>query len=135
MLRPTLIFLGLAFILFGHAGCRTTTAVVKPKGTVAVTLEAAKKSTSINATVANLVVVTLPPIDPGQAWQISYHDPRFLKQVREIQAGASPDAGPTVSFLALNQGRTRLRFVLLPSATARVADPIDHQELIVTLSY
>ena len=109
----------------------TTHPDVKPTGTVPIVLAGDKKAAEVTAKLQNLLVITMPATDPGHVWQISFHDPRFLKQMTGLTATGGATA--TVSFLAVHGGRTRLRFVLLPSSVLRNASPIDQQEIVLTI--
>ena len=106
---------------------------LKPTGTVPITLAGEKKSSTANAYLQNVVVITLPRADPGCTWQISFHDPRFLKQLSALKAPPGGETGPTVSFMTLHNGRTTLRFLLLPPNAGRDAAPVDQQELLLTI--
>jgi len=124
-----LLAAGLAF-----AGCNTGPKRIQPTGEVAANLTAEKKSTELEASAGNRIKITFPPTAAGHAWQISFHDTRYLKQMSEIQPGPAPDTGPSISFLALARGRTRLRFMLLPATRERTAAPVDHQEVVLSIN-
>lgn len=132
MLRTILGRSLVPLVLFLGAGCESA---LKPNGKAEFTLEADKKSSEGTARVANRVRVTLPPVPVGFVWQISYHDARFLKQMEELKMPGKPDEGGTVTFLALNTGRTRLRFLLVPPNDGKTARPVDQQELVLTISF
>ena len=117
----------------GVTSCETPSGVIKPRGTVSVSLDGVKKRGSITVALANLLAITMPPVKPGLVWQISYHDPRYLKQHSNFTAPTSPETGSTVSFVALVPGATRLRFLLVPADAGRSVDPVDQQEIIVTI--
>ena len=133
MCRAVLIAGLLVACAVGLVGCANGPAPIKPRGATAVKLDAAKKRTTIQAGLANLVTITMPPARPGYAWQISYHDSRYLKQQTDFTPAAAADAGPTISFLAIGPGNTRLRFVLVPAGTNQGVDPADQQELVFTI--
>lgn len=114
-------------------GCGSGAPAVKAKGTVTVPLDAAKKRVSINASVANIVTLVMPPSPPGHVWQIAFHDTRFLKQQTEFVPPRTPEEGYSVSFLALSFGTTRLRFVLVPVSTGGPVNPVDQQDLIIRI--
>ncbi|MSU51764.1 MAG: hypothetical protein EXS37_22185 [Opitutus sp.] len=106
---------------------------ITPKGTVKVVLDAEKKSTALAVKTHNLIAITFPPAAAGFGWQISYHDSRYLKQMTDIKPATVAGEGATISFLALNIGRSRLRFLLAPLGTDRESKPIDQQELVLTM--
>lgn len=113
-------------------GCRT--APIKASRTIAVTIEAEAKTRTIEVKPLTQLDVTLPPVDAGFVWQISFHDARFLKQVQPLQPG-TPGVGATVSFISVNFGRTRVRFLLLPKSEGREATPIDQQEIVIAIQH
>ena len=113
-------------------GCESPVETFKPEGSAAVVFAPGEKRQTLKAALANVVTVTLPAGASGTAWQIAQHDPRFLKLHADFQPPPRPAEGTTVSFVALTQGTTRLRFVLVP-ADARAATPLDHRELVVTI--
>lgn len=114
------------------AACTSAPPRIESHGTTPVVLTESQKSTTLTVELHHTVKVVLPPPrEPGLAWQISFHDARFLQQQNEITA--TSDAPPSVSFLAVREGRTRLRFVLLPATPARAVDPVDHQEVVLTI--
>jgi len=113
-------------------GCESSK-VIKPSGDVAVSLDAAKKRGVISVFLSNTLSLTLPPAGPGFNWQIAFHDMRFLKQQTDFRPPKTPDAGPTVTFLAVNMGSTRLRFVLVPVSSEASVTPIDQQEVAVKI--
>jgi hypothetical protein len=130
---PLLRF-GIALCALALTACSTRAPELKPQGTLPITLSVEKKSTAATAQLFNLITITLPaPKAPGYHWQISFHDTRYLKQTTEILPAAADSAGPTVSFIAKAPGRTRVRFMLVPASSARVADPVDQQELVLTI--
>lgn len=114
-------------------GCKTAPPDIKPSGEMKVQLEVENKTSTFAVKRLHLLEVTLPPIRPEYHWTISFHDTRYLKLVHEIKAPVNPADGATVAFIVLGTGRTRLRFVLLPSNGARSVEPIDQQELILTI--
>ena len=122
------------FCALALAACSTRAPDLKPQGNAAVTLSADKKSSTATVELYNLITITLPaPKVPGYRWQISFHDARYLKQTTEIVPASAGGAGPTVSFIAATPGRTRLRFMLVPEGSGRVANPVDQQELVLTI--
>lgn len=129
----TLRLVGALLAASAGSGCASKKPDLTPTGTAAVKLDADHKVSAFTVKQLNLVVLTLPPADGEHRWAISFHDTRYLKLMSEIQAPASPDAGATVSFLALKTGRTRLRFLLLPTTKARSVQPIDQQEFVLTI--
>ena len=128
-------WLGLIIVagLAGITGCESSNGALKFSGSVAVSLEAAEKRGRVTARLANLVAITLPPAPPGFEWQLAFHDTRYLKQHTGILLPQNPSEGSTVSFVAVTTGSTRLRFLLLPVTPGRAVDPLDQQELIVTI--
>ncbi|MBM3855273.1 MAG: hypothetical protein FJ399_19315 [Verrucomicrobia bacterium] len=133
MCRVGLIAGWLAACAVGLVSCASGPAPLKPRGAVAVKLDAAKKRSTVQAGLANLVTITMPPARPGFAWQISFHDSRYLKQQTDFTPPAAADAGPAISFLAINNGNTRLRFVLVPASTNLGVDPVDQQEVVFSI--
>ncbi len=133
MIRQHLLALLMIACAAGFTSCETATKEIKPKGTVSVSLDGVKKRGAIRISLVNLLAITLPPAKPSLAWQISFHDPRFLKQHTDIMAPASPDQGATVSFIAVSPGATRLRFLLVPVSAGQSVDPVDQQEIMVTI--
>lgn len=133
ILSPTLALV--ALMLAGAPGC-TTRSELTPEGEVAVVLSDDKKTNAVTAQLRNLIAITLPvPKAPGYRWQISFHDVRYLKQMTDIVPGKTPDAGPTISFMARLPGRTRVRFLLLPDTNDRVATPVDAQEVVLAIEF
>lgn len=118
--------------LLGAFGCTSKPPIV-PTGTVAVTLTPAEPFASEKAAFHSLLVVTLPPAPPDHRWQIAFHDTRFLQQRTPLEAAANASTGATVSFLVVNRGRTRLRFLLVPDDNRRSVDPIGQQNLVLTI--
>lgn len=112
-------------------GCAARTP--KPAGTVAVALDAAKKKGAISVPLANELRLTMPPAPPGHAWQIALHDTRYLKQLSEFLPPKNAGEGTLISFLAMNLGTTRLRFLLAPQAGQSGVDPVDQYELQVRI--
>lgn len=124
---------GLACCLFALVAC-SSAPKLKVEGTVPVVLTGEKKTVSFAAEVRNEIVITLPPPkEPGYRWEISFHDVRYLKQASPIVAAAAPDTGPSIKFIALMSGRTRLRFALVPDTNERVVKPLDQQDLVITI--
>jgi hypothetical protein len=125
----------LVALLFG-AGCGASGCASRvdltPTRTIPVSLESEKKLNEVTVSLQNLVVITLPAAGPGYTWQISFHDPRFLKQMSELKPLA-PNTPATVQFLTLHGGRTHLRFLLLPPHAGRDARPVDQQEVVLTI--
>ncbi len=111
-------------------GCGTP--ALKATRTMAVTVEAEPKTRPLEVKPLTQIDLTLPPVDEGLIWQISFHDGRYLQQVRALTAGTG-GAGATVSFITLNSGRTRLRFLLLPKSDGRVVAPVDQQEIVMSI--
>jgi hypothetical protein len=127
------IAFGLLACALAGAGCASRPAPLTPRGTATVKLDAKQKRSTFTVRNQHLLVVTLPPTEPTHHWTITYHDTRFLKLMSDVQPPPQPTEGANASFLALNPGRTRLRFVLLPSTNHRTVDPIDQQELILII--
>ncbi len=123
----------LGVVLLLSAACETQPRPPTPRGTVAVKLLSEKKVSELTISDEYMLVVTLPPSDAGHRWEISFHDFRYLQLLRDIHPPADPHAGATVTFMTRTPGRTRLRFVLLPLQASRSVDPIDQQELILTI--
>lgn len=126
---PLLCVLALAVV---QPGCESSN-VMKPSGEVAVPLDAAKKRGTIRVEHSNVVTFTLPPAKPGLIWTISFHDTRLLKQQTPILPPKKAGDGPTVTFMAINLGSTRLRFVLVPESDAQSVAPVDQQDIAVTI--
>ena len=114
-------------------GCASRPVPLAPIGTANVKLDPERKSATFTVRNRHLLVLSLPPAAPAHHWEISFHDTRYLKLMSDIQPPAQDGESPTVSFLATTTGRTRLRFVLLPSVDRRRVDPVDQQELIVNI--
>jgi hypothetical protein len=128
----TLLGAALLFSLGIFTGCESTD-VLKPNGEVAVSLDAAKKKGSTSVLLANIITLTLPPTQPGFSWQIAFHDTRYLKQTTDIVPSKTGEEGSKVSFLAINTGSTRLRFLLVPVSGGASAIPTDQQEVTVKI--
>lgn len=135
MKRFLSVQLGFALVaLVLAAACSTRPPEIKAQGSVPIALSAEQKTTSASVKLFNEIVLTLPPPKaPGYVWQIAFHDVRFLKQTTDIRLAATNGAGPTISFIAKNPGRTRLRFVLVPEGPARETRPVDQQDIILTI--
>ena len=133
MMRRLIGFLVLVLGLSAFVGCESGPGPIKPKGTVNVTLETAKKVTAIGLKVEHLLVVTLPPVPAGLSWQIAFHDSRYLKQVSDLKPASTVDAGATITFISLVRGKTRLKFLLAPTGNDREARPVDQQELVLEI--
>lgn len=133
MKRKVITCLGWALFLLAVVGCESGEVAIKPKGTVNVALETAKKITTIGLKTENLLVVTLPPAPPNLGWQIAFHDSRYLKTVSDLKPASTAEAGATISFLALFRGKTRLRFLLAPIGDNREVRPVDQQELVLEI--
>lgn len=135
MLRKFFSVPGLVTLGFILSGCTSRPPEIKPNKTVPVMLEAGKKLTTVEVGIQNLITLTLPPAEPGQAWQIAFHDPGYLKQTTEIKPAVMAGGGATVSFVVLRIGigRTRLRFLLVPLAGGREARPVDQLEIILSI--
>ena len=132
MLR-TLALRALLSCALGGAGCETPVATRHPTGTTAITLTAENKAAEHALRRNHLLMLTLPPAAATHRWIISYHDTRYLKLMSDIQPSPNAQEGPKVSFLTLIAGRTRVRFVLLPVTEERVVQPVDQQELRLTI--
>lgn len=133
MIRRAIVYLGLVLGLMALVGCESGPVPIKPKGTVKVALETAKKVTTIGLKMEHLLVVTLPPVPTGLGWQIAFHDSRYLKQVSDLKPASAVDAGATISFVSLVRGKTRLRFLLVPTGNDREVRPVDQQELVLEI--
>jgi hypothetical protein len=127
---PGVLVLALAVL---NPGCESTNAVMKPTGEVAVPLDATKKRGAVNVRLANLLTFTMPPAAPGLNWEISFHDTRFLKLQTPVLPPKVAGEGSTVTFMAINLGTTRLRFVLVPVSTAQAVAPVDQQDINVVI--
>lgn len=108
------------------------TPAIKASRTMAVVMEAETKTRTIEVKPMTQLDLTLPVVDAAFQWQISFHDARYLKQVEPLKAGAA-GVGSTVSFITLNAGRTRVRFLLLPKSAGRESSPVDQQEIVMTI--
>lgn len=131
LFRRALAFSSVVVVL-GVTGCGTP--AIKASRTMAVTMEAETKTRTIEVKPMTQLDLTLPTVDAGFVWQISFHDARYLKQVQPPTPGAA-GVGSTVSFITLNPGRTRVRFLLLPKSAGREASPVDQQEIVMTIQY
>lgn len=131
MLRLATIVALLSGVGVGVIGCASRVDLT-PTRTIPVTLESDKKINEVTVSLQNLVVITLPAAEPGCTWQISFHDPRSLKQMSELKSPTA-NAPATVRFLTLHVGRTHLRFLLMPPHAGRDARPRDQQELVLTI--
>lgn len=131
MVRKFLVrILFAAALLFG-GGCATGPAI-KPEGQVAITLDGVKKAGALSMRVANLLALTLPPGREGHVWQIAFHNTSVLKLMSPIQVGA--DGRSRVSFMAIRGGGTRLKFLLLPANAGATAEPVDQQDIQLSIS-
>lgn len=131
MLRlPTIVAL-LFGVGLGAIGCASRVDLT-PTRTIPVTLDRDKKNNELTVSPLNLVVITLPNAEPGHTWQISFHDPRLVKQMSELKPLAA-NAPATVQFLTLHGGRTHIRFLLMPPHVGRDARPVDQQEVVLTI--
>lgn len=126
---PLLLLFAFAVV---HSGCGSSN-TIKPTGEVAVPLDATKKRGAVRVEHFNVMTFTLPPAKPGHKWAISFHDTRMLKQQTPILPPKTTGEGPTVTFLAINHGNTRLRFVLVPESDAQAVAPVDQQDITVTI--
>ncbi len=131
MLRKFITRSLIATVLLVGGGCASGPAI-KPEGQVAITLDGAKKAGALSMRVANLLVLTLPPGRDGHAWQIAFHNTTMLKLMSPPQIGA--DGRTRVSFLALRGGGTRLKFLLVPANAAATAEPVDQQDIQLSIS-
>ena len=131
LFRRALAFSSVVAVLW-VTGCGTP--AIKASRTMAVTIEAEAKTRTIDVKPMTQIDLTLPAVDPGFTWQISFHDARFLKQVQLLKPGAAGE-GATVSFITLNAGRTRVRFLLLPKSDGRESAPVDQQEIVMTIQH
>ena len=105
-----------------------------PTGSVAIVVAPASKQTTANASVGNLVAITLPSTArPGYEWQIALHDTRFLRLAPELQPAEANAARPSFSFVAQTPGRARLRFVLLPANPGYATDSIDVRDIVLVI--
>jgi hypothetical protein len=118
-----------AAVLLG--GCEST--AIMPGGTVPLVVNPAEKSESISVPLTHLLALTLPPAPAAHSWQIAYHDMRYLKQQTGFVPAGKPGVGPTISFLAVGLGSTRLHLLLLPEAGSGGLDPVDHHEIRVRI--
>lgn len=133
MLRKLCHGLAAGLCVLTLAACVSAPPVIKPSGMVAAVLDPEKKSSALTMRANHLLTITLPPSAPGHAWQIAFHDPRYLKQMTELKPADVAEVGTTISFVAINIGRTRLRFLLAPIGSDREVRPIDQQELVLTI--
>ena len=131
MLRLATLVALLLGVACGAIGCASH-ADLTPTRTIPITLDSDKKINEATISLQNLVVITLPHAEPGYAWQISFHDPRILKQMSELKPPAA-DALATVQFLTIHAGRTHLRFLLLPRNAGHDARLADQQEVVLTI--
>ena len=129
-ITPQIFPLVLALLL---NGCATDSEKAAPPPAKVIKLHGDEKIVQERVRVSTSVTVTLPPAQAGLAWQISYTDTRYLPQTSEFRASTSAQEGPSISFLTRRSGRTRVLFVLVPTADRRTADPVDQLELILTI--
>ncbi len=120
----------MAALLVG-GGCASGPAI-KPEGQVASTLDGVKKAGALSMRIANVLALTLPPGREGYVWQIAFHNTSVLKLMSPPQIGA--DGRTRVSFLALRGGGTRLKFLLVPANAAATAEPVDQQDIQLSIS-
>ncbi len=131
LFRRALAFSSVVAVLW-VTGCGTP--AIKASRTMAVTMEAETKTRTIDLKPMTQLDLTLPAVEAGFVWQISFHDARYLQQVQPLTAGAT-GVGSTISFITVRVGRTRVRFLLLPMSAGREASPIDQQEIVMTIQY
>ncbi len=131
MLRKILTRVLFTAALLAGGGCASGPEF-KPEGQVAITLDGVKKAGALSMRVANLLVLTLPPGREGHIWQIAFHNTSVLKLMSPLQAG--PDGLSRVSFLALRGGVTRLKFLLVPAVSGATAEPVDQQDIQLSIS-
>lgn len=114
--------------------CSSGANTLTPTGEASISLSETPKRTTHAVKLGNLITIHLPPADGStHAWHIAHHDGRYLKQTSEVVPPARADAAATITFIAARAGTTRLRFLLLPLAAGREADPIDVHELVLTI--
>jgi hypothetical protein len=132
MIRLVLRSFAVVLTIVALSSCGTTPQRTEPKGVVTIALDAAKKPTEATAKFDYLITIVLPPPGvEGTVWQISFHDSRYLQQVTDITPAA--DRSAQISFRTKQPGRTRVRFVLVPSTTDRAVAAVDSQELILVI--
>jgi hypothetical protein len=115
------------------AGCATTTPALVPTGKATVTVDPAARPTRAKAQVMNEVIVVVPPpVRAGYVWQITQHNSDTLRQLTPLTA-MEPSGESIVSFLALRSSRTRILFALVPPTEKAEMDPVDVQEIDLTI--
>lgn len=113
------------------AGCGTPG--IKPKGKVDIVLEGPQPRSEHGARYLDAITITLPPAPRGYVWDLAMHNANFLKQTGNLTPPATPGGGATITFIAVTQGATRLRFLLLPENRGREAKPVDMRELLIEI--
>lgn len=114
------------------AGCITSRDPA-PTGESALVLSSDATRTTLATKPGHRITLTLPvPRAADHAWQIAWHDPRYLRPLVTPAPGGDT-TGPVLRFLALRPGNTRLRFALLPVQAVREAIPADLQEVVLRI--
>lgn len=114
------------------AGCATSRDPV-PTGELALALRTDAPRATVATRLGHRITLTLPaPEVADHAWQIAWHDHRYLRQLGPLGPGGD-GAGPVIAFLALRPGTTRVRFALLPVKEAREAVPAGLQEVVLRI--
>jgi hypothetical protein len=131
MIRQSIIAILLVACAWALTGCGAPKVNLTPTKILTLKLDDEKKSVIVNTRIQNLITLVLPPGPEGYLWQISFHDPRFLKQMTPLKPAAGPEEGATISFLVVTGGRTRLRFVLVPANVGAGATPVNQHEVVV----
>jgi len=131
-MHRSVLLLALAFGagLFA-AGCGTP--AIKPKGKASIVLQGTEPRSEHGARYLDAITITLPPAPRGYVWDLAMHNANFLKQTGNFAPPATPDAGPSITFIAITEGATRLRFLLLPAGAGRETRPVDMRELLIEI--
>ena len=126
----TLLFsIGLAL---AGAGCASNPEL-KATTEATVVLDGVKKKGALTVDLLTEVRIQLPPVETaGYSWQLFSADFRYLKQLSEVTAEGSPPVAK-VKFLSVRTGRTLLRFLLVKATDSKETDPIDSQEILLTI--
>lgn len=131
---PSFFSAAIAIVCAVLAGCSSGGNSPTPTGEASISLSTTARRTVQTVKLDNVVIIALPPANSTtHAWQIAQHDGRYLQQTSDVVPAAGKDDRATVTFIAARTGTTRLRFLLLPLAAGRQADPLDGHELVLTI--